>query len=204
MAFAFRETQAVAFWSMEQRVSKARAVCHSGCMRLSESQKQLAEQALEVVPKAIIAFRCRYPTLRKQLRSIDAESVAYLAVCRAAATYDPARSKITTYFSTAIRNALLKEIDRNRRAKYDSPQRLPLELAEALAIAPPSMSTKLQNAIARLPAKARKLIHLRYYRALSMREIGEQAKCDPRTIRRRLAAALEMLQTLLRSEPLLP
>jgi len=173
-------------------------------MHLTDAQKLLAEEAMAVVPKAIIAFRCRYPTLRKPLRQIDATSVAYLAICRAATTYDPDKSKVTTYFSMAIRNALLKEIDRNRRARYDSHERVPMELAEALAAAPRSMATKLQTAIARLPGKYRKLIQLRYYRGLSLREIGEQAKCDPRTIRRRLAAALDVLGTLLGSEPLLP
>jgi RNA polymerase sigma factor (sigma-70 family) len=81
---------------------------------------------------------------------------------------------------------------------------VPMELAEALAIAPHSMATKLQTAIARLPIKYRRLIHLRYYRGLSLREIGDHARCDPRTIRRRLASALEVLGTLLGSEPLLP
>lgn len=158
-----------------------------------------------VVPKVIVAFRCRYPTLRKQLAAIDATSVAYLAICRAAVTYDPAKSKITTYFSTAIRNALLKEIDRNRRHRYDSPDRVPMELAEALVTARKyGFSTRIQTAIARLPAKSRTLIHLRFFRGLSLREIGEQAGCDPRTIRRRLAVALERLGTLLQSEPLLP
>lgn len=159
---------------------------------------------MEVVPKAIMAFRCRYPTLRKQIASIDATSVAYLAICKAAATYDPDQSKITTYFSMAVRNALLKEIDRNRRARYDSPERVPLELAEALAIAPNSMSTKLQTAIARLPPKVRRLVTQRFYKGLSLREIGVAANCDPRTIKRRLDVALEMLQSLLQSEPLLP
>lgn len=173
-------------------------------MHLTEQQKALAEQATVVVPKAIIAFRCRYPSLRKQLRQIDATSVAYLAVCRAATTYNPEQSKITTYFSLAVRNALLKEIDRNRRARYDSPDRVPMELAEALAIAPVRMGTKLQTAIARLPSKYRKLIHMRYYKGLSLREIGEHARCDPRTISRRLAAAVQVLGTLLGSEPLLP
>lgn len=173
-------------------------------MHLTESQQRLAESALAIVPKALIAFRCRYPTLRKRAMQIDATSVAYLAVCRAALTYDPAKSQVTTYFSTAIRNALLKELDRERRARYDSPERVPLELAEALALAPNSMSTKLQTAIARLPAKARRLIVLRFYRGMSLREIGEQVRCDPRTIRRRLTFALESLQSLLQSEPLLP
>lgn len=173
-------------------------------MRLTTEQQRLAEQALDVVPKAVIAFRCRYPSLRKALRQIDITSVAYLAVCRAATTYDPEQSKVTTYFSMAIRNALLKEIDRNRRARYDSPDRVPMELAEALAVAPRSASAKLQSALARLPAKERRLIQMRYYRGLSLREIGEHIKCDPRTIKRRLDAALAMLESLLGSEPLLP
>lgn len=160
---------------------------------------------MEVVPKVLVAFRRRYPTLRKQLAAIDATSVAYLAICRASVTYDPAQSKITTYFSTAIRNALLKEIDRNRRHRYDSPQRLPMELAEALVVAKQhGFSIRLQTAIARLPAKSRALIHARFFRGLSLREIGEQAGCDPRTIRRRLSVALEKLGTLLQSEPLVP
>lgn len=174
-------------------------------MHLTAEQQALAEQAMVIVPKAIMAFRCRYPTLRKQIAAIDSTSVAYLAICRAAVTYDPAKSKITTYFSTAIRNALLKEVDRNRRHRYDSPDRMPMELVEALAVAKQhGFSTRIQTAIARLPAKFRTLIHLRFYSGLSLREIGEQAGCDPRTIRRRLAVALERLGTLLQSEPTLP
>jgi RNA polymerase sigma factor (sigma-70 family) len=174
-------------------------------MQLTPEQQRLAEQAMEIVPKAIIAFRCRYPTLRKQVATIDATSVAYLAICRAAVTYDPEQSKITTYFSMAIRNALLKEIDRNRRMRYDSAERVPMELAEALAVSKQhGFSTRIQTAIARLPAKSRKLIHMRFFRGLSLREMGEQSGCDPRTIQRRLAVALECLGTLLQSEPLVP
>jgi RNA polymerase sigma factor (sigma-70 family) len=171
---------------------------------LTEEQRLLVEQAVEVVPKAIAAFRCRYPSLRRQVAHIDATSVAYLAICRAARTYDPAQSKVTTYFSMAVRNALLKEIDRNRRARYDSPDRIPMELAEALAVAGKGATGRLHVAIARLPAKYRKLIHSRFYKGLSLREIGEQAGCDPRTIRRRLSAALSVLQSLLESDARLP
>lgn len=174
-------------------------------MHLTPEQQALAEQAMEIVPKAIVAFRCRYPALRKQIAAIDSTSVAYLAICRAAVTYDPAQSKVTTYFSMAVRNALLKEIDRNRRHRYDSPDRVPLELAEALVVGKQhALSTRIQTAIARLPAKSRTLIHMRFFRGLSLREIGEQAGCDPRTISRRLAVALGRLETLLQSEPLVP
>lgn len=159
---------------------------------------------MEVVPKAIAAFRCRYPSLRRQVANIDSTSVAYLAICRAVRTYDPAQSKPTTYFSTAIRNAILKEIDRNRRARYDSPDRIPMELAEALAVAGRGSTGRLHVAIARLPAKYRRLIQSRFYKGLSLREIGEQAGCDPRTIRRRLSAALAVLQSLLESDERMP
>jgi len=168
---------------------------------LTPDQQRLVESAMPVVPKAIAAFRCRYPTLRRQVDAIDATSVAYLAICRAAQTYDPAQSKVTTYFSMAIRNAILKEIDRNRRARYDSPDRVPMELAEALVTSQKGLTGRLHVCIARLPAKSRKLIQARFYKGLSLREIGEQAGCDPRTIRRRLASALEILQRLLESEP---
>lgn len=170
-------------------------------MRLTDAQQALAAHALEIVPKALAAFSRRYPTLRKQVRSIDAESVAYLAICRASRTYDPAQSKVTTYFSMAIRNALLKEIDRNRRHRYDAAERVPMEMAEALAAGGKNLATRLQGAVARLPAKSRRLIHARFYKGLSLREIGEQAGCDPRTIQRRLTAALYILQRLLDSEP---
>ena len=173
-------------------------------MHLSPEQQRLAEQAMGIVPKALAAFRYRYPSLRKQYAQIDAQSVAYLAICRASVTYDATKSQVTTYFTTAIRNALLKEIDRNRRARYDSPERVPMEIAEALAVAPNKISGRLQAAVARLPPKARRLIHLRFFRGLSLREIGEQSGRDPRTVRRRLDDALGLLRTLLQSEPLLP
>jgi RNA polymerase sigma factor (sigma-70 family) len=173
-------------------------------MRLTDEQRRLASEAVGIVPAAIAAFRMRYPTLRKQLASIDAESVAYLAVCRASRTYDASRSKITTYFSMAVRNALLKELDRNRRARYDSPLRVPMELAEALALARPNHSLRLQAAIARLPAKSRRLLHLRFWRGMSLREMGEHVRINPRTIRLRLDEALETLRSLLQNESWLP
>lgn len=167
---------------------------------LTPEQQRLVEEAVPVVQRAITAFRCRYPSLRRQVAQIDALSVGYLAICRAARTYDPAQSKVTTYFSTAVRNALLKEIDRNRRARYDSPDRVPMELAEALAVPIGRIAGRLHVAIARLPSKSRRLIQARFYKGLSLREIGEQAGCDPRTIRRRLSAALSVLQTILEND----
>lgn len=173
-------------------------------MALTDQQRRLAESAMPIVPKALAAFWRRYPTLRRRLARIDAENVAHLAICRAAVTYDPAQSQVTTYFSMAIRNAVLKELDRDKRLRYDSHERVPIELAEALALSPKAVTTKLQVAITRLPAKSRRLIVARFYKGLSLREIGEQAGCDPRTIKRRLAASLYVLQRLLETDGWLP
>lgn len=173
-------------------------------MRLTEEQRAIAEAAAALVPKALAAFRYRYPSLRRQLAVIDAVGVAQLAVCRAAVTYDPAKSQVTTYFSTAIRNAILKEVDRERRFRYYSVERVPMELAEALAVAPCRHATRVQTAIARLPAKSRRLVHLRFFKSLSLREIGEQVGADPRTVSLRLSNALKTLRSLLQNEPLLP
>ena len=167
---------------------------------LTGEQQAIVEQAMPIVPKVIAAFRRRYPTLRRHVEAIDAQSVAYLALCRAVRTYDPQKAKPTTYFSVAVRNAMLREIDRNRRLRYDSSDRIPLELAEHLTAGKGRSSGKLHGAIARLPAKSRRLIQLRFYKGQSLREIGEQAGCDQRTIRRRLEAALSVLRTILESD----
>ncbi len=169
-------------------------------MPLDPTQTRYVEQALLVVPKALAAFYRRYPTLRKQYVRIDSTSVAYLAICKAAMTYDPARSQVTTYFSTAIRNAVLKEIDRNRRLRYDSPDRVSMERAEGVIVPPKQTSHRLQAVLARLPPAFRRLLHSRFYRGLSLRELGEQAGCDPRTIGRRIDAALSAVESLLRNE----
>jgi RNA polymerase sigma factor (sigma-70 family) len=167
---------------------------------LTDDQQSVVEQAVAIVPKVISAFRLRYPTLRKQLDAIDSSSVAYLALCRAARTYNPEKSRITTYFSVAVRNALLREIDRNRAMRYGSAARIPMELAEHLAASKSQSSGKLHCAIARLPPKSRRLIQLRFYKGQSLREIGEQVGCDQRTIRRRLEIALSVLRTILESD----
>lgn len=169
-------------------------------MPLNDEQTQYVEQALLVVPKALAAFYRRYPTLRKQYIRIDSTSVAYLAICKAAMTYDPEKSQVTTYFSTAIRNAVLKEIDKNRRLRYDSPDRVSMEKAEAVAAPPKQTSARLQAAIARLPASTRRLLHARFTKGQSLRELGVQAGCDPRTIRRRIDAALSVVESLLQTE----
>jgi RNA polymerase sigma factor (sigma-70 family) len=171
---------------------------------LTDEQRSLVESAMPVVPKVIAAFWKKYPHLRKPLGRIDAECVANLAICKAARTYDPSKSKVTTYFSTAIRNALLKEIDKTRRLRYDSPLRVPLEMAMRTVAAEETPYTRLQLAIARLPPKTRRLVYARFYQGRSLRELGQQSGCDSRTIRRRLEAALKKLESLLDTELGLP
>ncbi|NBX03817.1 MAG: endonuclease III, partial [Alphaproteobacteria bacterium] len=79
---------------------------------------------------------------------------------------------------------------------YGSAQRVPMELAESLAAADERINVRIQRAIQRLPAKARTLIRLRYYRRFSLREIGELVQADPRTVKKRLDVSLDALQSL--------
>jgi len=97
---------------------------------MTDAERALAESVLEIVPVVINSMGRSFPGIRKKLTRIDARSVAYVAICRATQTYNPAKSKPGTYFSTAVRNALLKELARSRRLRYDSPLRVPCALAE--------------------------------------------------------------------------
>ena len=171
-------------------------------MHLSAQQQRYVEAAMIVVPKAIAAFRSRYPTLRVWTLRIDTLSVAHLAICKAARTYDPARSQVTTYFSTAVRNALLKEIDRERRVQGRMIRGLSGDVAQPQIEEPDAkLAVTLQAAMKHLPVGSRRLLELRFTRGLSLRELAEQSGRDPRTIRRRIDSALAALETLLRSPP---
>lgn len=49
-------------------------------------------------------------TPSESCRRVDLESIAYQAVCMASMTYRPERSKPCTYFGSAIRHALYREV----------------------------------------------------------------------------------------------
>jgi RNA polymerase sigma factor (sigma-70 family) len=171
---------------------------------MTPEEQALAEEAMKIVPVVINSMGRSFPGIKKKLARIDARSVAYVAVCRATQTYDSEKSRVTTYFSSAIRNALLKELARSQKLRYDSPDRVSLELAERATVRQSSQQAKLPAALGVLPCSARRLIASRYYDGLSIREMSVLFKCNEKTVRHRLRRAVAALAELLGSSPLPP
>lgn len=168
---------------------------------MTSPEQALAESVMGIVPVVINSMGRSFPGIRRKLTRIDARSVAYVAICRATQTYDPAKSKPGTYFSTAVRNALLKELARSQRLRYDSPMRVPCVLAEKEDAAVSDEHRALRFAIAVLPVEARQLIASRYFSNLSIKEIAVQSDLNQKTVRRRLRTAERMLGDLLGIQP---
>lgn len=162
--------------------------------RLTNKQRRLAEDALEIVPKAIHGFCKAYPGIRRKLERIDSVEVANLAVVKAAKTYDKNKSKITTYFTTAIFNSLLKELAREQRRGSDGPGRMPLEFLdcdEAVNL----QSRDVRNAMSSIPDESRRLLHSRYFKGKTLEEMAGEFGIDRRTVRRRLEIAVTQLSS---------
>ena len=94
--------------------------------RLNKKQQAFATDALRFVQPSIATFVRRNPDLRVSIKRIDLESVAMQAVCMAAFTYDPSKSQPTTYFGSAIRHALYREVLRQQQldGRYISTERI--------------------------------------------------------------------------------
>lgn len=171
---------------------------------MTDVERSLAEEAMAIVPVVINSMGRSFPGIKKKLARIDAKSVAYMAVCRATQTYNPDKSRVTTYFSSAIRNALLKELARSQRLRYDSPDRVSMELAERATVRQGGQQAKLPAALSVLPNSARRLIASRYYDGLSIREIAVRLKMNEKAVRRQLRRAVEELAAILGTQDLPP
>ena len=161
--------------------------------RLTDKQQAYADEALAVVQPAIRAFLKRHPGLRCYARRVDIESVAMQAVCMAALTYDPGKSKVTTYFSTAIRHAIAREIfnQQNRDQRF----RLQPEPKEAKPdIAKERMGNFALKALRMLPEPQRTLLEDRLIEEVTLGQLGKEQNLDPRTIAKRVAEAVEQLR----------
>lgn len=161
--------------------------------RLNKSQRLYAEQALAVVQPAIRAFVKRNPDLRAWIRRVDLDSVAHHAVCMAALTYKPDRSAVTTYFSSAIRHALYREV--LTQQKMDG-RYVPTE--KILDPQPNLHRTRQEmralRALLFLSAQDRVLLEDRLIEQVTLEQLGYEQQCDPRTIQRRVQAAIKQLQ----------
>lgn len=171
-------------------------------MRLNKRQQALAEEAAKLVPVCISAFLRAMPCLRAVAQNCDLESAAFLACCKAARTYDTKRGVgVSAYFSVAIRNAMLREVQKELKTRAYSVERISLD--EAWRRQPP----KREAAEAALPAmlqlteEERSWIEDFVFDKASFRAFGRRASCDPRTAKKRLKSHLAKLKDLVDDQP---
>ena len=162
--------------------------------RLTQAQQKLAEECLKFCKPAIGKFLNRNPDLRASARRVDLESVAMQAVVMAATTYKPERSLPTTYFGSAIRHALFREV--LTQAKQDGRY---VTVEKILDPEPVGHRTRQEmralKAIRMLSAYDRTLLEDRLIEAVTLEQLGLEQGLDPRTIAKRVRAAIEKLKT---------
>lgn len=167
--------------------------------KLTKKQRAYVEKAIPIVEVVIRSLHKSFPGITGKLASIDAVSVAHLAICRAAKTYDPSRSQISAYFSAAIRNALLKELARSQKWKCDRRSDVVHELAKRQEPRQSHQDGRLRMALAMLPDYTRQLIASRYFEGKSVTEIAANTDQNPKTVRAQLKRSLALLEELLGS-----
>jgi len=99
--------------------------------RLSRRQQELTVEWMHLVTTVARYFVQNRPSWQRGLYIEDLEGEGFLALAKAARTYDPARLPYPkAYFARAILNAMLKHIKRATRAPGE---RLTLDEAEQMA-----------------------------------------------------------------------
>jgi len=160
--------------------------------QLTPEQQKVAEQALAIMPEAIAAFWRGHPCLRKYRGSIDSTGAAMTAITLASFCFDERKSKMSTYFTVAIRNELRKEAMKEQRRREDSSPRHALSATDKRASLPDF--GEAQECMSRLEPPARDLIHQAIVIGRRVTEIAREQGRDPRTLQRRLEAALRELR----------
>jgi RNA polymerase sigma factor (sigma-70 family) len=161
--------------------------------RLTARQQTLAESAMRFIQPTISTFVRRNPDLRTTIKRVDMESVAQVAVCMAAFTYNPAKSQPTTYFSSAIRHALYRAVLTQQRldGRYIPTERI---LDPVPNRSRTRQEMRAMRALRRLSAYDRTLLEDRLIEQITLEQLSSEQGCDPRTIGKRVKRAVERLR----------
>ncbi len=162
--------------------------------RLTERQKKLAEDALQFVGVGVRVFKSRHPSYWAMLKGCDLVSVAQLAVVEASRTYDPKKSQPQTYYGSAIRHALLKEVRRYQRSREGANERVHLEVALDLKLSHDQRPNALR-CLCQLEPADRELIESHVIEGKSLMSIGRDMDRDWRTVKARLTRAFDRLRS---------
>lgn len=161
--------------------------------RLNPRQRRYAELAVRFVQPSIATFVKRNPDLRAAARRVDLESVALQAVCIAALTYKPDRSQPTTYFGSAIRHALYREVlnQQKQDGRYVPTEQI---LDPQPAMHRTRQEMRALKALRILSIYDRTLLEDRLIEQVTLEQLGLEQRCDPRTIAKRVQRAIDSLR----------
>lgn len=162
---------------------------------LTPDQQRLVEEAVKMVPVCLNVFLKCMPCLRSVAESCDLESAAYLACCKAAVTFDPARHEhFSTYFSVAIKNGMLREVQNEMKSQSHSILRVSLDQAQKRQPPKSPPSTAAVNSLLKLTEEERSWIERHVFDGTSFRAFGRESGCDHRTAKKRLKSRLDKLR----------
>jgi len=168
---------------------------------LTPEQQQLAKDAAKWVPRYVKLFIDSMPCLRSAASMCDLESAAYLACCNAARTYKPSKGGPSAYFSVAIKNAMLREIQKEISTGSTSVYRISVE--ESQRRCPPN--TKLREVamtcLKGMDPEEREWIESYVLEGASIRSLGRRFGLDFRNTEKRLFAILEKLRRAVNDAP---
>lgn len=168
---------------------------------LTEEQQEIARRAMPLVKACMAAFRRAYPCLRKVAQCCDLEGAAYLAVSKAARTYNPEKAGLSAYFSVAIRNAMLKEVQREMKTQAHSIRRIPLEQIHQREPPKERQPAEALAALLQLTEEERDWIERYVFDGTSFRAFGRESGRDPRTAKKILKARLLKLKEKIEDQP---
>ena len=160
--------------------------------KLTPEQQARAEHALQFVDAAVAAFVRSTPSYRRLFRHADMDGVARLAVVQASFTYDPKKSLPQTYYSSAIRHALLKEIKRVQRSREAAEERVDLPRALAMLGQAEHRQYALE-CLSTLPSYSRSVVQRHVLDGRSLTAISREDGVDWRTVRARITQAYDQL-----------
>jgi RNA polymerase sigma factor (sigma-70 family) len=169
---------------------------------LSSEQQEVAEQAMKLVPVCIRTFLNSMPCVRQVAECCDLESAAYVACCKAAKTYDPTRGiGLSAYFSVAIKNAMLREVQKEIKTQAHSIKRIPLEEIHRRQPPKREQGESALPALLQLTEEERSWIEKYVFEGASFKAFGRESGRDPRTAKKILMGHLDKLREAYEEQP---
>lgn len=140
--------------------------------KLTKRRQDLALEYQDLVPVLAGYFLQHRPAWQRGSLRDDLEGEGFLALCKAARTYDPKRLPYPkAYFARAILNAMYKHIKREMRTPGGD--RVPMEMAKDMVGADDEMD-HLSQAIEMLNPEHQLFAQDRFQEGMTLRKLSEE------------------------------